>query len=178
MLDRALEDTLPYLFALLGIVEGDDPLAQMDAQIAAPHARCDQAHPAAREPQPAADGDLRGPALDRRRDAGVPESARRLDRDREDPAAGQLSARVLASVGQQDLLHAACGSIRSARRAPTRCSPRCSANGANSQPLKRLIIERTEGNPFFMEETVQVLFDEGALVRDGGRSGSRSRSAN
>ena len=32
-LDRTLEDTLPYLFALLGIVEGDDPLAQMDAQI-------------------------------------------------------------------------------------------------------------------------------------------------
>ncbi len=29
------------------------------------------------------------------------------------------------------------------------------------------IIERTEGNPFFMEETVQVLLDEGALVRDG-----------
>ena len=29
----ALEDTLPYLFALLGIVEGDDPLAQMDAQV-------------------------------------------------------------------------------------------------------------------------------------------------
>src|SRR5262249_52762515 len=25
MLDRALEDTLPYLFGLLGIVEGDDP---------------------------------------------------------------------------------------------------------------------------------------------------------
>jgi len=35
------------------------------------------------------------------------------------------------------------------------------------QPLKRLIIERTEGNPFFLEETVQVLFDEGALVRNG-----------
>jgi class 3 adenylate cyclase len=33
ILDRALEDTLPYLYALLGIVEGDDPLAQMDAQI-------------------------------------------------------------------------------------------------------------------------------------------------
>ena len=32
-LDRALEDTLPYLFSLLGIVEGDDPLAQMDGQI-------------------------------------------------------------------------------------------------------------------------------------------------
>src|SRR5438445_13679112 len=32
-LDRSLEDTLPYLFTLLGIVEGDDPLAQMDGQI-------------------------------------------------------------------------------------------------------------------------------------------------
>jgi predicted ATPase len=29
-----------------------------------------------------------------------------------------------------------------------------------------LIIERTEGNPFFMEEIVQVLLDEGA--RRGG----------
>src|SRR5208282_4114337 len=35
------------------------------------------------------------------------------------------------------------------------------------RPLKRLIIEKTEGNPFFMEETVQVLLDEGALVRNG-----------
>jgi class 3 adenylate cyclase len=35
------------------------------------------------------------------------------------------------------------------------------------EPLKRLIIEKTEGNPFFMEETVQVLLDEGALVRNG-----------
>ena len=32
MLDRALEDTLPYLFGLMGIVEGDDPLAQLDPQ--------------------------------------------------------------------------------------------------------------------------------------------------
>ena len=32
-LDSALEDALPYLFSLLGIVEGDDPLAQMDQQI-------------------------------------------------------------------------------------------------------------------------------------------------
>src|SRR6201981_3145843 len=32
-LDRALEDTVPYLFSLLGIVEGDDPLAQMDGQV-------------------------------------------------------------------------------------------------------------------------------------------------
>jgi tetratricopeptide (TPR) repeat protein len=39
-------------------------------------------------------------------------------------------------------------------------------NGKDLLPLRRLIIERTEGNPFFMEEIVQVLLDEGALVRD------------
>jgi class 3 adenylate cyclase len=33
ILDRSLEDTFPCLFSLLGIVEGDDPLAQMDGQI-------------------------------------------------------------------------------------------------------------------------------------------------
>jgi class 3 adenylate cyclase/tetratricopeptide (TPR) repeat protein len=40
-------------------------------------------------------------------------------------------------------------------------------DGPGLAPLKRLIIEKTEGNPFFMEETVQVLLDEGALVRNG-----------
>jgi class 3 adenylate cyclase/predicted ATPase len=40
-------------------------------------------------------------------------------------------------------------------------------DGPDLQALKRTIIERTEGNPFFMEETVQVLLDEGALVRNG-----------
>jgi predicted ATPase len=33
--------------------------------------------------------------------------------------------------------------------------------------LKRVIIERTQGNPFFMEEIVLALFDDGALVRNG-----------
>jgi len=32
-LDRSLEDTLPYLFALLGVAEGDDSLAQLDGQV-------------------------------------------------------------------------------------------------------------------------------------------------
>jgi hypothetical protein len=40
-------------------------------------------------------------------------------------------------------------------------------DGVELGPLKRLIIEKTEGNPFFMEETVLVLLDEGALVRNG-----------
>ena len=40
-------------------------------------------------------------------------------------------------------------------------------DGDELPPLKRLIIEKTEGKPFFMEEMVQVLFEEGALVRNG-----------
>ena len=35
--------------------------------------------------------------------------------------------------------------------------------------LKQVIIETTGGTPFFMEETVQALFDEGALERANGR---------
>src|SRR6516162_10089093 len=33
ILDRALEDTLPYLYGLLGLIEGSDPLAGMDGPI-------------------------------------------------------------------------------------------------------------------------------------------------
>jgi tetratricopeptide (TPR) repeat protein len=33
--------------------------------------------------------------------------------------------------------------------------------------LKRLIVEKTEGNPFFMEEFVQALAEEGALICNG-----------
>src|SRR5262249_14246045 len=39
--------------------------------------------------------------------------------------------------------------------------------GAELDALKHMMIERTEGNPFFIEEMVQALFDEGALVRNG-----------
>jgi predicted ATPase len=40
-------------------------------------------------------------------------------------------------------------------------------DSAELAQLKRAIIAKTEGNPSFMEETVQVLLDEGALVREG-----------
>jgi predicted ATPase len=34
-------------------------------------------------------------------------------------------------------------------------------------PLKRLIIDKTEGTPFFMEEIVRALFEDGTLVGNG-----------
>jgi predicted ATPase len=33
MLERSLEDTLPYIFTLIGVQEGSDPFAQMDPQV-------------------------------------------------------------------------------------------------------------------------------------------------
>src|SRR5438445_10611046 len=42
--------------------------------------------------------------------------------------------------------------------------------------LKRRITQRTEGNPFFIEEVVQALFDEGVLVRNGAVNVTRSLS--
>src|SRR5215472_13871571 len=38
---------------------------------------------------------------------------------------------------------------------------------AELEPLRRLITEKTEGNPFFIEEMVQALFEQGALIRNG-----------
>ncbi len=48
--------------------------------------------------------------------------------------------------------------------------------GRDLPPLKELIIEKTEGNPFFIEEIVQNLFAEGALVRNGVVKLARSMS--
>ena len=95
----ALEDTLPYLFSLLGIVEGDDPLAQMDAQIKKRRTLDAIKRILLREslnqPLMVIFEDLHW--IDER-DPGAAEPARRLDRHREDPAAGELPARILASV--------------------------------------------------------------------------------
>ena len=44
------------------------------------------------------------------------------------------------------------------------------ADAAMTQ-LKQLIEERTGGNPFFIEEVVRALFDQGTLVREAGATG-------
>jgi tetratricopeptide (TPR) repeat protein len=40
-------------------------------------------------------------------------------------------------------------------------------DGVELAPLKHLIAEKTSGNPFFIEEMVQALFDQGTIVRNG-----------
>jgi predicted ATPase len=50
-------------------------------------------------------------------------------------------------------------------------------DGKDLSPLKLLIIERTEGTPFFMEEIVQALFEDGVLQRNGAIRLARSMKA-
>ena len=50
-------------------------------------------------------------------------------------------------------------------------------DGKDLIPLKRLIIERTEGTPFFMEEIIQTLSEDGVLQRNGAVKLVRSMNA-
>ena len=167
MLDRALEDTLPYLFALLGIVEGDDPMAQMDAQVRKRRTLDAIKRILLRE-------SLNQPLMVIFEDLHwIDEETQALLNLLADSIANakilllvnyrpeyshqwnsktyytQLRLDPLGKESADEMLAALLG------------------DGAGMAQLKRVIIERTEGNPFFMEETVQVLLDEGSLVRDG-----------
>jgi len=50
-------------------------------------------------------------------------------------------------------------------------------DGPGLRPLRRLILEKTEGNPFFMEEVVQTLAEERALVGERGNYRLETASA-
>ena len=115
---------------------------------------------------------LRGPALDRRRDPGP---ARSL-------VESLPAARLLLLVNYRpEYEHAwggktyyrSSGSIPCRPRAPTSCSTRCSAADTALGPLKRLLVERTEGNPFFLEESVRALVETGGPGRRARRLPAR-----
>ncbi|MBV8358588.1 MAG: AAA family ATPase, partial [Deltaproteobacteria bacterium] len=196
-LDRSLADTLPYLFGLMGLSEGDDPLAQMDAQL-----RRRRTHEALKRillreslNQPLMvifedlhwiDGEtqaLLNLLIDAIGTARIlllvnyrPEyrhewSSRthytqlRLDPLGRESAKEMLDALLSTSAAPLSKPFARLDTLPLARSFAGEGS--ASGMGADLTALKRLIIERTEGNPFFMEETVQVLLDDGALVRNG-----------
>jgi class 3 adenylate cyclase/tetratricopeptide (TPR) repeat protein/ribosomal protein L40E len=173
-LDRSFEDTLPYLFALLGIIEGEDPLAQMDAQIK--KRRTLEAikrillRESLNQPVMVIFEDLHW--IDEETQALLNVLADSIGtakilllvnyRPEYTHSWGnktyytQLRLDPLGREGAEELLTALVG------------------DAVEVRPLKRLIIERTQGNPFFMEETVLVLFDEGAIVRNGAVKIARS----
>ncbi len=167
-LDRALEDTLPYLFGLLGIIEGDDdPLAQLDPQL---------------KRRRTLEAIKRILACESLNQPLIVEFEDLHWIDSETQALlnllvdGIATARILLLVNYRPEYHHQWGN--KTYYTQLRLDPLGKENAAEMltalvgdtgemAPLKRLIIERTEGNPFFMEEMVQALFEQGVLLRDG-----------
>src|ERR1700675_697072 len=167
ILDRSLEDTLPYLFNLLNIVEGEDSLAQMDGQIRKRRTLEAIKRILLRE-------SLNQPLM------VIFEDLHWIDEQTQEflnlLADSLGTANILLLVNYRPEYSHKWNSktyytqLRLDPLGKESADEMLSALlGTDSQlaALKRVIIEKTEGNPFFMEETVQVLFDEGALVRDG-----------
>ena len=148
----------------------DDPQWQSARSAAAPpaHPGRGQAAAASREPGPAAAAGLRGPALDRLRDPGASGQLGGEPADRAAAAAGQLSPGVPAWLGQQDLLHASCGIDPLPPESAEELLQALLGDDRELQPLKELLIERTEGNPFFLEESVRTLVETKVLAGERG----------
>jgi class 3 adenylate cyclase len=168
MLDLSLQnDTLPYLFALLGIAEGEDPLAHMDPQI-----RRRRTQDAARR-------------ILLRESVNQPlmvifEDLHLIDEETQTfvelLAEGIVDAPVLLLVNYRPEYTEQFGNKVHYTRLRLDPLGKESADEILSarigdapelDPLKRLVLERTQGNPLFIEELVEALFDEGVLVRNG-----------
>jgi len=166
-LDRSLEDALPYLHALLGLSDENSPVAEMEPQTRKRRSLDAIKRILLRE-------SLNQPLI------VIFEDLHWVD----DESQGFLNlladsigtARILMLVNYRPEYSHQWNSktyytqLRLDPLGKESADEMLSAllgDGAEVRPLKRLIIEKTEGNPFFMEETVQVLLDEGALVRNG-----------
>src|SRR4029453_9787801 len=87
--------------------------------------------------------------------------------ERAHPPAGELSRRVHAPVGRETYYT----QIRLDPLSPP--SAREPLQGllgeqADLESLKLVLIERTEGNPFFLEESLRTLVETGVLVGERG----------
>ncbi|HXZ87361.1 MAG TPA: adenylate/guanylate cyclase domain-containing protein, partial [Candidatus Binataceae bacterium] len=167
-LDRALEDAMPYLFALLGIHDPGGPLDEMDSAVRRQRTReaikslihresldhtllliFEDLHWVDAETQLLldllADSISTAPIL--MMVNYRPEYEHRWSNKsyytqlRLDPLGAQNAAEMLSELVGHD---------------------------SELESVKDLIIARTEGNPFFMEEMVRALFDQGVLNRNGG----------
>jgi class 3 adenylate cyclase len=166
-LDPALQDTLPYLFGLLGIVEGPDPMPQMDPQIKRTRILDAIKSIVMRE-------SLKQPLV------VIFEDLHWIDEHTQgllDLLADSIAnGRVLLLVNYRPEYRHQWGSKSHYIQIGLKPLGRENADELLSalledavelKPLKQLIIERTGGNPFFIEEIVQSLFDDGTLVRNG-----------
>jgi predicted ATPase/class 3 adenylate cyclase len=167
ILDRSLESAIPYLYSLLGIAEASDPLAQMDGQIKKRRTLEAIKRILIRE-------SLNQPLM------VIFEDLHWIDDETQaflNLLADSIgTAKTLLLVNYRPEYSQKWGSKTYYTQLRLDPLGKESAEEMLSSllgddkgliPLKRLIIEKTEGNPFFMEETVEVLLDDGALIRNG-----------
>jgi class 3 adenylate cyclase/predicted ATPase len=165
-LDRSLEDTLPYLSFLLGVAEPTSPLSQMDPQIRKRRTFEALKRLLVRE-------SLNQPLI------LIFEDLHWLDNETQAfltlLSESVATARILLLVNYRPEYRHEWGSKTFYTQ--LRLDPLGNAeahelltallgDGTALQPLKQIILEKTEGNPFFMEEIVQALVEEGVLVHD------------
>jgi class 3 adenylate cyclase/tetratricopeptide (TPR) repeat protein len=167
ILDRSLEDTLPYLFALLGIVEAEDALGQMDAQV---------------KKRRTLDAIKR---ILLRESLNLPLIVMFEDLHWIDEQTQELLNLLADSIGTAKILllvnyrpeythqwnsktyYTQLRLDSLGKESAEEMLATLLGAGDDLAALKRLIIERTEGNPFFMEEIYQALIEQGALVGNG-----------
>jgi tetratricopeptide (TPR) repeat protein len=166
-LDRTLDDTLPYLYLLYGIAGASDSLAQMDAQI-----RLRRTLEAIKR-------------IMLRESVNQPVMVIFEDLHWIDEQTQEFLNLLVDSIGTARILLLVNYRTEYSHQwnsktyyTQLRLDPLAHESaeemldallGGNPKliPLKRLIIEKTEGTPFFMEEMVLALFEEGALYRNG-----------
>jgi class 3 adenylate cyclase/tetratricopeptide (TPR) repeat protein len=166
-LDPGLNDTLPYLWGLLGIQETPDPLAQMDPQIRQRRTRDAIKRIIVQESRVQ-------PTM------VIFEDLHSIDSETQallDFLVDSIAnAKVLLLVNYRpDYRHQWANKsyylqLRLdplGRESTSEILAALLGESAEFDALKHMMIERTQGNPFFIEEMVQALFDEGALVRNG-----------
>ena len=166
-LDRSLEDTLQYLYGLLGIADEDNQIAEINAQTRKHRALDAVKRILLRE-------SLNQPLIVVFEDLHWIDSESQAFLNLLADSIG--TARILFLVNYRPEYRHEWGNktyytqLRLDPLGKESADEMLTAllgSEPDLAPLKRIIIEQTEGNPFFMEETVQVLLDEGALVRNG-----------
>ena len=167
-LDRSLEDSLPYLFSLLDIEDPASSLQQMDAQI-----RRQRTFEALK--QLLLRESLNQPFILVVEDLHWIDNETQgfLDTLTESVASAQL---LLLTNYRPEYRHEWGGKTYYTQ---LRLTPLGKAEAeefltfllgtdTSLTALKKLILDRTDGTPFFMEEVVQTLSEEGSLVGDRG----------
>jgi predicted ATPase len=165
-LERSLEDTLPYALTLMGIQESSDPFAQIDSQL-----RRRRTHEAIK--RILLRESLNQPLVVIFEDLHWIDSGTQAFLNCMVDAIA--NARILLLVNYRPEYRHDWGNRTYYTQLHLDALGRESAGEMLSallgdepdlEPLRRLVAERSEGNPFFIEEIVRALFEQGAVARN------------